>query len=136
MSDPIAPVAGAKVIRIDQWIKRRQRAVCEHIEVVVDDNQELLECATCGGKVDPYYWIRKLAERAEEWEASWQAVADEKTAEINEQIHRHNMMVEDRNNLISKLTRQVNQLRERKERLEIEIAALSSARSNKTRTPR
>lgn len=122
MSDPVQPVAGGgKVIRLDQWIKRRQRATCAHIEVVIDDDHPSLECVTCGAEVDPYHWIRKLAERAEEWAASWDAVQQDKLAAINREIERHNAMVADRNELIRKLTHQVSLLEQRKYSLKGEL---------------
>lgn len=118
MSDPVEPVPGAKVIRLDQWVKRRQRATCEHIEVVVDDDHPSLECVTCGAAVDPWYWIRQLAERSEQWQASWDAVQKDKLAEINHQIEQHNAMVVHRNEKIARLNEQIRRLEDRKRSLE------------------
>jgi hypothetical protein len=118
LSDPVAPVPGAKIIRIDQWIIRRKRAVCEHVEVVVDEYHDSLECVTCGAEIDPYVWIRDLADRAEAWSASWDAVASDKTNEINRRIAQHNAQFIDREERLRKLTEQIRLLEQRKERLE------------------
>ena len=44
---------------------RESKPRCDHVRVLIDREQPILECATCGAIVDPYVWIRRLTR---EWE--------------------------------------------------------------------
>lgn len=74
-----APSARLKSLAVDD--KRRG---CPHRSIEVWPKEPIIECATCGTVVDPYWWLR---ERCADWREMVQSVEwrrDEAKRELDE----------------------------------------------------
>jgi len=84
---PGVPVPAGKILDLIPMIRRRQKAGCEHLHVEVGDPEASLTCCDCGAELDPWQYIRTLANAPERWEeeraqydAAWDKLVKEHEA--------------------------------------------------------
>ncbi len=56
----------ADVLDLRPRIAQKRTATCEHLYVEVDENAADLSCADCGAALDPWWYIRTMAQAHEE----------------------------------------------------------------------
>ena len=65
---PGMPLPAGKILDLVPMIRRRQKSGCEHLHVEIGDPEASLTCCDCGAELDPWLYLRTLANDPERWE--------------------------------------------------------------------
>lgn len=102
------------IIDLLPLIRRKRQLVCPHQHTEVgDEGDASLTCSDCDAKLDPWWYIRRLADwesKLKERHQEYTAACDTKMKETNEIIERQNETITRLNAEISRLTDVKNQL--------------------------
>lgn len=101
------------IIDLRPLIRRKQQAICKHVHVTVSFDAADLTCDDCDAKIDPWWYIRRLCEYAEElqaWRLKLEQDVDAKIENGNRAIVRMNETITRLNAEISRLTDVKNNL--------------------------
>jgi hypothetical protein len=98
-------------------LRRKRTTQCEHQEAEVDVTIASLTCKECGLELDPWWYLRRMAERSEDdyeqfakLHAAYQAAGDKLRADYAVLIGRMNGTIERLNGEIAELTKTKNRL--------------------------
>lgn len=101
------------VIDIKPFLKRKKERECEHHRVLVGMKSAELTCDECSAELDPWWYLRKLVEREEAWDACLAA----QTKYLEDQRARGNAIITEMSERIARLTREVTRLQDTKNKL-------------------
>jgi len=94
------------VIDITPRLLLRSQKACKHEHVTVDEDVAELTCNDCGRALDPWWYIRKLANNGQEWRDYYARVHEQG----KELIAKHEAWVVKANETIARLNSEINHL--------------------------
>jgi hypothetical protein len=101
------------ILSLEPLLRRKRQADCSHPEVEVGDPEQLLTCTSCGVAIDPWGYIRALADE----DSKWRTYVTENYAAFEQAVAKHNAWVAQANERIVRLHAEIQQLTDLKNRL-------------------